>query len=175
MIYYRKEFSIQASFGPTSPASYRDVMLHRKLVSEEVTVLDLWINHRGDSEGGLEGSVTLLSCTQSMSISGEYIKERIKKGGSHESWQPGERCAMGMAGLLGWRVIRKGAMTEKGKRRRHWEKMFYSSHLRLWIHYNRSLYKTFEIPLFKQYAESCQCLLRVKLWLPLQKATIGER
>lgn len=27
--------------GPTRPANYRDVMLHRKLVSEEVTVLDL--------------------------------------------------------------------------------------------------------------------------------------
>lgn len=28
-------------FAPTCPASYRDVMLHGKLVSEEVTVLDL--------------------------------------------------------------------------------------------------------------------------------------
>lgn len=41
MIYYRKEFSIQASLDRTRPANYRDVMLHRKLVSEEVTVLDL--------------------------------------------------------------------------------------------------------------------------------------
>lgn len=32
------------------PTRYRGVMLHRKLMSEEVTVLDLRINHTGDKE-----------------------------------------------------------------------------------------------------------------------------
>lgn len=34
----------------TCPANYWDVMFHRKLVSEEVTVLDPWIYHRGDGK-----------------------------------------------------------------------------------------------------------------------------
>lgn len=37
-------------YGSACPTSYRDVMLHRKLMSEEVTVLDLRINHTGDKE-----------------------------------------------------------------------------------------------------------------------------
>lgn len=41
----------------------------------------------------MEGSVTPLSCTPGMPISGEYIKERIKEGAGHESWQPGEECS----------------------------------------------------------------------------------
>lgn len=32
-----------------------------------------------------------------------------------------------------------------------------------------ALYTSFEIPLFKHFAESCQCLFRANLWLPLQK------
>lgn len=34
-----------------------------------------------------------------------------------------------------------------------------------------ALYKSFEISLFKQSADRCQCLFRTNLWLPLQKAS----
>lgn len=51
-----------------------------------------------------------------------------------------ERCAVGMAGLPGWGVIKKGAMTE-GRREKGIEKkmLFYSTHLQLWTHYSCSL------------------------------------
>lgn len=86
--------------GPTCPPNYRHVMLRRKLVSEEVAVLGLEIYHSADSEGGLKVSVTLLSCTQGMPISGEYIKERRR---NVEAMGVGslERCAVVMAALLG--------------------------------------------------------------------------
>ncbi len=76
--------------GPTHPANHIDVMLHRKLVSEEVTVLDLRINHRGDSEEEWKASPHF---SPGIPISGEYIKDRMKKCWGHESWQPGEVCS----------------------------------------------------------------------------------
>lgn len=98
--------------GHPCPASSSDVMLHRKLMSKEVTGLDLWINHRGDKEERVDGPVTLLCCTQGAAISGEYIKEWKRKGGSHERWQPGE-VRDGYGRSAGWGVIRRGAMTER--------------------------------------------------------------
>lgn len=160
--------------GPTRPANYRDVMLHRKLVSEEVTVLDLWINHTGDSEGGVDGSLTLLSCTQGTPdfwrIHQRVEKERrgARRAGSLQ------RCAVGMAGLLCWRVIKKGALTERGRAEEIEKRHCSTALIPNFGLITAALYKSFEISLFKRFAESCQCLLRTNLWLPLQKAQIGE-
>lgn len=120
-------------------------MLCRKLVSEGAAVLDLWIYHAGDGEGGVEGSVTQLSCTSGMQISGEYIKAWKQKGWGGVGWGrlgagSRRRCAVGMSALRGWRVIKEGALTEKGKNEGDSEKkLFYSSHLQLWTHYSCSV------------------------------------
>lgn len=85
-----------------------------------------------------------------------------------------ERCAVGMAGLLGWRVIKKGALTESGREeteKRHCSTALISNFGLI----TAALYKSFEFSLFKQSTESCQCLFRMNLWLPLQKAKIGEQ
>lgn len=133
--------------GPTHPANYRDVMLHRKLVSEEVTVLDLWINHKEDREGGVEVSVTLLSCTQGMPFFWR-IYQRVNKA----RWGPWELAAW--RGVLwewqvwwveGW-LRRVLWQSERGKKieKRHCSTSFISNFGLI----AAALYKSFEIPLW---------------------------
>lgn len=82
-----------------------------------------------------------------------------------------ERCAVGMATLLGWRVIKKGALTERERKTVIEKRRCSTALISNFGLITAALYKSFEIPLFKQSAESCQCLFRANLWLPLQKAS----
>lgn len=148
--------------GPTpSAANCRDVMLHRKLVSEEVTVLDLWINHGGDSEGGVEGSVTHAALLHSRHADFWRIHQRVNGGGADVSAGSPERCAAGLAGLLGWRVIKRAAMTRRGggggARDRDGEKILFSN------------FGLITAALWNPTFQTIRWKLPVSGWLPLQK------
>lgn len=142
MIYYRKEFSIQASLDLTRPAKYRDVMLHRKLVSEEVTVLDLWINHRGDRQKSGKLCHTVLLHSRYADFWRIHQRGRMKRKVGAVRAGSLERCAAGewqVCWVEGW--LRRVLWQERGgKREGDREKtLFYSTHLQLWTHYSCSV------------------------------------
>lgn len=76
----------------TCPANYWDVMFHRKLVSEEVTVLNPWIYHRDGKKKKKKGPGTSVSAfwySKCVLISTDHIKEGIEAV-SPASWQSGQ-------------------------------------------------------------------------------------
>lgn len=153
-------------------------MLCRKLVSEGVAVLDLWIYHAGDGEGGVEGSVTQLSCTSGMQISGEYIKAWKQKGWGGVGWGGGaSELAVGrgapggcqLRGVEGW--LRRVPWQKRERTKEIVKRSCSTALISNFGLITAALYKSFEISLFKQSADRCQCLFRTNLWLPLQKAS----
>lgn len=85
-----------------------------------------------------------------------------------------EWCAVGIAGLLGWRVIRKSAMTEREREKEIGEKTLFERSSPA-LDSLQLLYLPFEISLFKQCTERCRCLFTINVWLPLQKVRLWTR
>lgn len=104
-------------------------MLHRKLVSEEVTVLDLWINHGGDSEGGVEGSVTHAALLHSRHADFWRIHQRANEVGGGLLWALAARRGV----QQGWQVCwvegwLRGLLWQEGESRdRDGEKILFSN------------------------------------------------
>lgn len=105
------------------PANYWDVMFHRKLVSEEVTVLDPWIYHRAaGAKKKKKDQETLSPLSPAQGIC--WFLQNTSKSDEEKLWALGvdsqESCAAGMAALPSWRVIRKcGTEGENGGDRKY--------------------------------------------------------
>lgn len=118
-------------FWLTCPANHWNVMFHRKLVSEEATVLDPWIYHRGDGRGKKKGPKPLAQLSGTESVSW-FLQDTSKS--------PCELTVRRAAGRppSSWRVVGKHGPERK--------KAALSFHF--WLN-TAAPVKPFEIPLLK--------------------------
>lgn len=80
-----------------------------------------------------------------------------------------ERRTVGMAGLLGWRVIKEGAMTQRRRKKEIEIRRCSTALISNFGLITAALYKSSETPLFRQSAESCRCFFGTKSLITITK------